>query len=1804
MHGEISRKSEKQSKMEELGCEKAWWDKLRRPYLKNLETVLIDVQAGRDVRERDLRRALFLLLRDHRFVPGMPILTGLTSDESVAKLEQSLCEASSAVAALRLPRRVDGKIETSTLFLLFYRGMVANLKAAEAGRSSVPFDPWAWLELLQQYAARLEEKLDHLLETCNAGPRRGGRHPEQGVDDECLILATLSALALRAVKTSFRSTYVQIPWEEVEFVLVSFIEAHTVYESWAFVFATVSTVLRYLRDFRAHLAVLKTQHSGRKMAKLSRAPTVSRPAFLAGLNASDDEGDRRKAAMFRDCAVVRDYESLKTIKEALGVAMGALGMTEADYRQRGCLAFHRALFVVGERMKNSWESPNLSARYGKLIETMASENLVATMTRIRNGLAHPAGAAESSAAVKLATKEVKRRMATDLLNIWETVGALLHDAEWDLLKGFWEYSAPHCDLIRALTCTLKYKARGINPIQAELSRLLDAISRRNPTVAKTVFQPFKESKEHSKGLNRQRFLHGLGGRTLLSSLLTSHTSGGKQAELCKLISTVPFSEDVAKFARLWRLSQSGEEIATFQSSLADGAAKKPSSEDVALAMAAIQALPDQHDMVARYTLEGAVRILASAWHESQERRQPLATLFAPCLFGRHLRNYLNHGDKFLQVCFDPDSEIKGIWIMLTSEVDDRTPTLEALRGAQPRPVPLDEAKSEHDRLLRLVQLKCGMFQCARAGDVAGVARAAEGGADLASRDAQGRTLLHAAAAAGQVAVVRWLLAVGPQAVQPRAGDWLGRTALHEASTATVAEALLQAGLPAEALDSRFQTPLSRAAIAGRAEVVRLLVGHPWRADHSALDLHSRKPMHWAAWHGHVEVLQVLLEAGATCEAVGGDAVTPLRLAARGGHADAVRFLLGPRARPRPSDQECLDAIGAAAISGHAVAFHVLLEEVRRRTPARRWAAAVREFHSEVFEGGDSDVINVFLRECPLDLGPLRERQDKLSLLELAAMVGAEHSVNALLARRAEPTARRNPLAMTALHLAVYGGSLDVVRAILGRIPKGHSLRTGRGELMSPLGLALRVNRLDVVRLLVQEGADVNAQPSKGIPVNPLLQAALFGNAEAVGFLLERGARWPRTAVAWTPLHAAALNGYLGIVKLLVPAELPKDAAEVRQSLSLVQCADESGWTALLCALWCGSPAVVKYLLRREGELLQRAGATRGRHCSALQRDKRGRSVLHLCAVWGCAPNLVEAVLHFLKEHGPAAGMGADDLLATVKAVRAMSIQDGRDDGQMVHLLDKWISILDPQSSVTSAVGPLESLDSAPPKAPKKKGKRKAKGIDENFAVSEGEGLKKSAEENLQTPSPSPAGPVSEDGLVVDRVTDAEKVDHSLELQSVAGVIATIESLDTASPKELQKGMQKKTKRIDRNSVVPDGSGPLGSAQEYHQTPSENPACPVSKDNLVVDNVGCRLEQHYVAGGVAPLESPKQPKKERKQSSSVPDGGSFRNDTDGNDQKSSGNSTAFSNECSLMVGHVAEVEKVDLKPEQQSVGESSDIARAPPKALKKKTRKKSEAAIQNSAAREGDVATKGAEGKDRNLPVNPAASDDDDWLVVDHLFDPWPAPGAKVVDYSSEKKDITQKVLRKGVRRLSSLWCPIDPAWNMALLRAAAPTVEALHVRVVQAEHLSVIHAMPRLRRLYVACDPDLYANPISLPPLPAGHPGGLHWVRAYMPKATLASLVRGHAHSLRELVVCAGTRGPPGYEDHYPYACTDLSAVFRGGALPALRRVVLWRSASFVHGEVDCRVQLAAIRAVLGAAVAVVCTGCTKNVREDRFHEL
>lgn len=121
-----------------------------------------------------------------------------------------------------------------------------------------------------------------------------------------------------------------------------------------------------------------------------------------------------------------------------------------------------------------------------------------------------------------------------------------------------------------------------------------------------------------------------------------------------------------------------------------------------------------------------------------------------------------------------------------------------------------------------------------------------------------------------------------------------------------------------------------------------------------------------------------------------------------------------------------------------------------------------------------------------------------------------------------------------LHEACALAQTRPVRERLAATPEAVNAFAGDG--FTPLGLAAFFGHVEIARILIAAGADVNLAARNAFRVRPLHSAVAAGSLPLAQLLIERGAEVNATQMQGvTPLHAAARNGREDLVRALPAA---------------------------------------------------------------------------------------------------------------------------------------------------------------------------------------------------------------------------------------------------------------------------------------------------------------------------------------------------------------------------------------------------------------------------------------------------------------------------------------------------------------------------------------------------------------------------------------------------------------------------------------------------------------------------------------------
>src|SRR5437762_4006145 len=412
-------------------------------------------------------------------------------------------------------------------------------------------------------------------------------------------------------------------------------------------------------------------------------------------------------------------------------------------------------------------------------------------------------------------------------------------------------------------------------------------------------------------------------------------------------------------------------------------------------------------------------------------------------------------------------------------------------------------------------------------------------------------------------------------------------------------------------------------------VLALLQQH---ADVNAPQSDGATALHWAAYFDDAETTGRLIRAGAKVDIPNNYGMTPLALAAANGTAAVIDQLLKAGANPNRPVRAGETPLMLAARAGKPDAVKVLLDggaeidakEAWNGQTALMWAAAAGrgsvvqtlvDYHADLHIESNGGTTALLFAARRGDIASVRtlltagadvreKRPDGATALLVAVINGHEDLVEYLLDHGADPNVeggsteltvqgvRAKPMALKYRKLTNNErDSEGVTRGNIFGKPLHAAVHVANWHLSDQF-IAVKFDRLRVIRSLLAHGADVNGRISMEEPrwsgaryrrhlagATALLLAAKSADVEVMQLLLEHGADPTiNTEENITPLMAAA-----GIA--WASNQDRASAAQVLEAVRLlveeegadVNAVSDLGETAMHAAAYRGANSVVQYL---------------------------------------------------------------------------------------------------------------------------------------------------------------------------------------------------------------------------------------------------------------------------------------------------------------------------------------------------------------------------------------------------------------------------------------------------------------------------------------------------------------------------------------------------------------------------------------------------------------------------------------------------
>jgi len=300
------------------------------------------------------------------------------------------------------------------------------------------------------------------------------------------------------------------------------------------------------------------------------------------------------------------------------------------------------------------------------------------------------------------------------------------------------------------------------------------------------------------------------------------------------------------------------------------------------------------------------------------------------------------------------------------------------------------------------------------------------------------------------------------------------------------------------------TPLAWAVYKDDAATVDLLLKAGAKVTNA--DDYGETPLTLACANGDAAIVDKLIKAGADVNAARFYNETPLMIAAASGNADVVRALITHGAKiDDVESRKGQNALIWAAAEGNSEAVAALL-----KAGANPNVASKAGFTPLVFTAENGDVKSAAsLIAAGADVSYTVPRASSTLLI---AVTANKHEVAKLLVEKGAAVTAKDPTGTTPLHTAAELGDIEMVKLLIAKgadvnaatVPrqgdrKGILQRPPTGQ-QTPLMIAARVNRPDIMKVLVEAGANPKLHATDGSTL--LMAASSGGHIESVKYAFE------------------------------------------------------------------------------------------------------------------------------------------------------------------------------------------------------------------------------------------------------------------------------------------------------------------------------------------------------------------------------------------------------------------------------------------------------------------------------------------------------------------------------------------------------------------------------------------------------------------------------------------------------------------------------------------------------------------------------
>ncbi|KAJ5076563.1 c2 domain containing protein [Anaeramoeba ignava] len=414
------------------------------------------------------------------------------------------------------------------------------------------------------------------------------------------------------------------------------------------------------------------------------------------------------------------------------------------------------------------------------------------------------------------------------------------------------------------------------------------------------------------------------------------------------------------------------------------------------------------------------------------------------------------------------------------------------------------------------------------------------GADKNAKTKMGNTSLHLAAKLGFINCAKILL---DNKCEINITNELIETPLVvsiKSNSVDITRFLLDKSANIDIFDSSGMTPLVIASSLGNIQALRLILNTK-KTTLDSFDAVGWNSLHYACRNKHFEIVKELLEKGAKIDEITIDYYEAIHIAVQQEWMSGIKILIKYGADPNAIHEKQWTCLHFAVETGNREITEYLLK--KHADPNLKSTVGQTPLHVASQHGHLACIELLNLYEAKLN------EQDHSGVTPLMYCVREEHlECTKYLIFQGASVNITDYDGWSLVHYAANIPNFEFIEYLIEtqKMPVNGSTRT---KLM-PIHLASKIGNIQVLTLLLENSADINARNNSGW--SPVCFACDAGKIDAIKFLISKGADYQnfKTANDDTLIHIAATSGKIDILDYFIKLKIPIDQKNSTQSTPL------------------------------------------------------------------------------------------------------------------------------------------------------------------------------------------------------------------------------------------------------------------------------------------------------------------------------------------------------------------------------------------------------------------------------------------------------------------------------------------------------------------------------------------------------------------------------------------------------------------------------------------------------------------------------